>query len=81
MSYRLVKEAHPQANYEIKVRFDNGACGIFDCKPLLNDAFWSPIRDVDFFNRAHAECGTIVWDDAVDVAPETVWSNTNLINT
>ena len=75
MSYQLVKEAVPMADYKVRVLFRNGARGLYDCKPLLENAFWSSLRNVKFFNQAHAECGTIVWNDEIDISPESVWED------
>ena len=31
------------------------------------------LTDERFFNTVRADYGTIVWDDNIDVAPESVW--------
>ena len=72
----IVTKATPQANYRMRVEFDTGEQGVFDCAYLLSDSFWKPLEDENFFRKGHAECGTIVWDDVIDVAPESVWERT-----
>ena len=75
-TYENVIEAKPLENYKIQVVFNNGETGVFDCSYLLNDKFWEPLRNETFFRLAHAECGTIVWNDDIDIAPESVWERT-----
>ena len=72
----IVTKATPQADYRMRVEFDTGERGVFDCSYLLSDPFWKPLEDEKFFKKGHAECGTIVWDDVIDVAPESVWERT-----
>jgi len=73
--YQTVIKATPRADYKVDVVFKNGTTGIYDCRPLLSDAFWAPLKDKSFFNLVHAECGTLVWNDDIDVAPESVWED------
>lgn len=73
--YQTVIKATPRADYKVDVVFKNGVTGVYDCRPLLHDSFWTPLKDQALFNLAHAECGTIVWNDDIDVAPESVWED------
>ena len=75
----FVTEAAPCGNCSVKVRFDTGETGIFNCEYLTTDPYWARLKDVDFFNTARAEYGTIVWDDNIDVAPESVWERSNIL--
>ena len=69
----IVTKAIPSKNLDVEVEFDTGECGVFNCAYLTKDAYWARLADPKFFNTAHAEYGTIVWSDNIDVAPETVW--------
>jgi len=73
--YQTVIKATPRANYQVDVVFRNGVTGVYDCRPLLQDPFWAALKDEAFFNLVHAECGTLVWNDDIDVAPESVWED------
>lgn len=69
----IVTKAIPSGNFDIDVEFDTGECGVFNCAYLTKDPYWARLADPAFFKTAHAEYGTIVWDDNIDVAPESVW--------
>ena len=75
----FVTEAAPCGKWNVKVRFDTGETGIFNCEYLTADPYWARLKDLDFFNTARAEYGTVVWDDNIDVAPESVWERSNIL--
>jgi len=71
-----ITKATPLDGLKIRVEFDDGACtGVYDCEPLTRDAYWARLLDPDFFKTARAEYGTLVWNDNIDVAPESVWED------
>lgn len=72
----FVTEAEPCGAMKVRVKFDTGETEVFDCAYLAEDPYWGRLRDEKFFNTARAEYGTIVWDDNIDVAPESVWERT-----
>jgi hypothetical protein len=61
--------------YKIRVRFNNGACGIVD----LGDALWGPVfeplKDVEEFRRFEVSevLHTIRWKNDADLAPECLY--------
>ena len=69
----IVTKAKPLRGLKIAVEFDGGEKGVYDCTRLTGDDYWSRLKDPKFFKTARAEYGTIVWDDNIDVAPESVW--------
>ena len=75
-----VTHAVPCPGLEVQVQFDTGENGIFDCSYLTADPYWRRLKDEKFFNTARAEYGTIVWDDNIDVAPESVWERSKIID-
>ena len=74
----FVTEAESCGGYNVKVCFDTGERGVFNCEYLTADPYWSRLKDARFFNTARAEYGTIVWDDNLDVAPESVWERSSI---
>ena len=74
-----VTNAVPCGRQKIRVEFDTGEKGIFDCSYLIADPYWQKLKEEKFFNTARAEYGTIVWDDNIDVAPESVWERSCII--
>ena len=73
-----VVKAEPMDNRRVRVSFENGAVGIFDCSPYLEDAYWGPLRDPAFFGQVRAECGTLCWPNDIDIDPEEIWEDCDL---
>ena len=69
----VVIEASPKENYTIEILFADGQRKIFDASPLLAEPFYSPLASLPLFMTASAECGTVVWGDELDIAPETLY--------
>ena len=44
-----VVKAEPMDDRLVKVSFENGAVGIFDCSPYFKENYWSQLRDPVFF--------------------------------
>ena len=57
----------------VRVVFDNGVEGVFDCSPYMKNKFWSRLSSPAFFRLVRAECGTLVWPDDIDIDPEEIW--------
>ena len=70
-----VIEAEPLDGMQVKVVFDNGVSGIFDCSYLVKDPYWAKLSSPAFFRQVKAECGTLCWPEDIDVPPESVWED------
>lgn len=68
----------PLENYILQIEFDNGETRLFDVTPYLEKGVFQKLKNVAFFMRAHQEFGTVVWDDTLDIAPETIYENSVL---
>ncbi len=66
----VVKEVIPQTDYTLLLTFTNGIKKKYDAKPLLSKKIYSELNNISFFLSAKAECGTVVWNDDIDIAPE-----------
>ena len=63
--------------YKIELIFENGRSGIVDfAKFIRMGGVFSRLADLNFFKRFHVneELGVIAWEDEIDVAPETLYS-------
>lgn len=67
------KSIRPLDDYKLRIMFNNGEERIFDFKPLLDMPCYKPLKDVDFFRQVYVDCGTAVWNDIIDIAPETLF--------
>lgn len=60
-------------SHKLELTFTNGEVGIYDCTPLLDFGVFMELRDVNYFNRARAEGGTVVWPNEQDICPDTLY--------
>lgn len=64
-------------DYKIELCFDNGTKGIVNfTKYLKSGGVFERFKDIEFFNNfdINKELGAITWQDEIDVAPETLYS-------
>lgn len=71
----VVREAIPHDDYTIDLVFADGQHKVYDATPLLEESFYSSLRQLPRFLAARVECGTVVWDDDVDIAPEGLYED------
>lgn len=69
----IVKEVQATADYTLLLTFADGAKKIYNAKPLLEKSIYAPLKNTAFFLKAKAECGTVIWDDEIDIAPEHLY--------
>ena len=63
----------PQKDYTLLLEFENGERRRFDMKPLLDKKPFSKLEDLPLFMKATVAYGTVVWPGNIDIAPETLW--------
>lgn len=68
-----VKEAVPQKDYTIDLVFADGQHKVYDAAPLLEMEVFAPLKSLSLFLAAKIECGTVVWSDELDIAPEHLY--------
>ncbi len=59
----------------IRVSFENGVEGVFDCSPYMSDRYWERLNNPSFFRQVRVECGTLCWPDDIDIDPEEAWED------
>lgn len=69
----VVTSAVPRNDYVLTLEFADGKTGDFDMKPLPQRRPYARLQSVGLFMLAHVECGTVVWNDTVDIAPELLY--------
>jgi hypothetical protein len=65
------------SEYRIELAFENGKSGIVDFKKFISKGgVFGRLSDLNFFKKfqVNHELGVITWDDEIDVAPETLYS-------
>lgn len=69
----IVDAVKAQEDYTLLITFTGGEKRIYNARPLLDKAIYSPLKNIAFFMGAKASCGTVVWNDDVDIAPEHLY--------
>lgn len=69
----IVKEVQPQNDYTLLITFADGSKKIYNAKPLLDKAIYARLNNLAFFLQAKADCGTVVWNEDIDIAPEHLY--------
>ena len=68
-----VKDVKAESNYTLLITFESGEKRIYNALPLLEKAIYAPLKNLDFFLRAKAAFGTVIWNGDVDIAPEHLY--------
>ena len=68
-----VVSAVPRDDYSIELEFADGTRGVYDARPLIGRKPFALLGKLPFFMLAHADHGTVVWNDEVDIAPEHLY--------
>lgn len=71
----VVTHVVPQADYTLLLTFASGEQRIYNAGGLLEKPIYAPLKNLAFFMGAVADCGTVVWDDDIDIAPEHLYSH------
>lgn len=69
----VVTDVQPQEDYTLLLTFADGTKKLYNARPLLDKAIYTQLKSLSFFLSAKAECGTVVWDDDIDIAPEHLY--------
>ena len=70
-----VMSAEAIDNTHVRVLFDTGESGLFDCAPYMKESYWSSLRSPSYFRQVKVECGMLCWPNDIDIAPEDVWED------
>ena len=71
-----VTQAEWAGGYRFSLRFNDGSAKVVDLQPLLKGPVFEPLRDEAYIGRGALDpvCGTLVWPNGADLAPEALKS-------
>ena len=57
----------------LKLLFDNGEQGVYDCSGLLHLGVFQELQDETYFRQVSVLDGTVVWPHEQDICPDTLY--------
>lgn len=60
-------------NYSLNVTFNNGEMRRFDVRPYLAYPAFEALKSRSLFAQARVAHNTVVWNEEVDIAPESLY--------
>ena len=60
-------------DFELRLEFADGSIKQVDVKPYLHFPAFERLKQGGLFAKAHIANGTVVWDERLDLAPETLF--------
>ena len=74
-----VKEVYPIDDYQLRLIFNNGEEKFFDVKPYLKIGVFKALTKLDLFNTVRPFLGSIVWDNEIDLCPDTLYLDSKIL--
>jgi hypothetical protein len=68
-----VKSVRPLNDYKLMLLFSNDETKIYDMAPMINYPVFRVLKDEDIFNGVYVDCGTVTWNNEIDIASETLY--------
>lgn len=70
-----VKSVEVIPPYCLKVAFADGSVKLVDMTALLDERPYIPLKKPENFAEARVFCGSVVWSDDIDIAPEYLYEH------
>lgn len=67
-------------HYVLLLEFENGECRKMDMSSLLQEKPFDSLKDEHIFFSARVAHGTVAWQGNLDIAPETLYDLSTVIN-
>ena len=71
----FITDVKANDDYTLLLTFVTGEKKLFDFKPLLNQCYYIPLKDIELFKKAYIQGAQVVWSDDIDIAPEYLYEN------
>ena len=69
-----VTSADACGDFKLHLKFNDGTSKTVDLEELLRGPVFGPLKDPAYFGQVVLDpvCGTVVWPNGADIAPETL---------
>ena len=62
-------------DYKLVIKFSTGEEKVYNAKDDIDHGVFQALRDKNLFANAKIARGTVVWNDDLDIAPETLYQD------
>lgn len=69
----VVLSVTPRNDYTLLLTFTGDVKKVYDAKPLLEDSYYAPLKNLTLFMRAHTDGCSVAWSEQLDIAPEHLY--------
>ena len=76
---REIIEVEVLEDYQLKLTFDNGEIKIKDMEPYLDKGIFKKLKDKKVFNNVKIKCGTISWENDIDMCADSLYETSKTI--
>ena len=80
-TYQRTVSAEYAGGLTVAVKFENGVKGLFDFAPFADYSCYQSLKSNAIFAAVRADHGTLMWPGDIDIAPEAVWENSEMLST
>ncbi len=63
----------PNNDYTLTLTFASGEIKRFDMKPYIERRPWRSLANKNLFSKPFLSCGSVAWNDDIDMAPEVLY--------
>jgi hypothetical protein len=68
-----VSAVQPNADYTLRLTFENGEVRLFDVRPYLDRGFFQELRNRSMFYSVRPDLGSVRWLGGQDFCPDTLY--------
>jgi len=67
-------------NYKLILKFTDNSIREFDMEPYQKFPAFEDLKEGDIFKKASVYLGTVKWNEEIDMSPDTLFLESNLIS-
>ena len=75
-----ITSVQPQENYKLLLKFTDNSVREFDMNPYLKYPAFEDLKEESIFKNATVFLGTVKWNEDIDMSPDTLFLESNLIS-
>ena len=61
-------------DYKLLITFSNGEKKLYNAQDDIHQGVLTKLQNKTFFAQAKIARGSVIWDDEIDIAPETLYA-------